>query len=232
MNALELINSRKKKKYRKRILLLVFVVVIALAHVLFQQKHYDPSIILNFLHQHPIAAPLYFVLFYAVAVFFMIPTLPLNIIAGVCFGAVYGGVWSVLGSVGGAVLAFYFARSIWGQILVRRYSQKWLNWLEQELEQEAWKVVAFVRLFPGIPSGPINFIFGLTNIRFGTYAWASFAFLFPPSLVFSFIGNSAGLAFLSGGEMRSLMKLIVVTFAGLSLLTILLPRMIKMILRN
>ncbi|GEM_PF-1875042 len=215
--------SIKKKKYKKLLVIFLFLIILFLAQFLFHQKQSVLHFIMDFLALHPILAPLYFILGYAVAAVLMIPTLPLNLMAGIFFGAWLGGIWSVLGSVLGATIAFLFARSVWGGLLVRKYSYRWMNWLERELEQTPWKVVAFVRLFPGIPSGPINFIFGLTNVPFATYVWASLLFLFPAALVFSAIGHAVGMVIFEGGQLNEVLKLTGMTFAGLGVLTWVIP---------
>jgi uncharacterized membrane protein YdjX (TVP38/TMEM64 family) len=60
--------------------------------------------------------------------------------------------------------------------------------------------VAFLRLNPVVPKGPINYFLGLTSVRLLPYAAATLAFLTPPSLLVAWIGKEAGSIPLAGSS--------------------------------
>jgi uncharacterized membrane protein YdjX (TVP38/TMEM64 family) len=141
---------------------------------------------------YPVSAPLIFVVFYAATVLFMIPSLPLNLGAGFLWGPFLGSVYSVVGSTLGAVLVFSFARTSIGQPLTRRFENRLLRWLVDELATNGWRVVAFVRINPVFPSGPTNYLFGLTGLRFWTYLWSTAVFMYPLCVGFAYLGQVVG----------------------------------------
>jgi uncharacterized membrane protein YdjX (TVP38/TMEM64 family) len=111
---------------------------------------------------------------------------------------VLGSALAFSGSFLGAVLAFVVSRASFGQPLGKRVDLRLLSWLQTQFDRHGWKVVAFVRLNPIFP-GPVNFLFGLTSIRFSTYVAATGLFLLPPTIVFATVGHSLGtLAFRRG----------------------------------
>jgi uncharacterized membrane protein YdjX (TVP38/TMEM64 family) len=61
---------------------------------------------------------------------------------------------------------------------------------------------------PIFPTGPLNYLLGLTDMRLGTYSIVTFVFLLPPALAVSFIGYTAGsLAFDNAAEPIKMMFL-------------------------
>lgn len=147
--------------------------------------------------QHPVRSPALFVPAYAVAGIFLLPTLPLNLVAGALWGPVFGSILALAGSVSAAMLAFLLARGTLGQPLARRFDAKFIGWIQEEFRRSGWKVVAFVRLNPIFP-GPVNFLFGFTSIPLRTYCWSTTVFLIPPTVAFAAVGDSLGRLMLQG----------------------------------
>ena len=74
-----------------------------------------------------------------------------------------------------------------------------------------------MRLNPVFPTGPLNYILGLTGIDAFTYVWATFVFLLPPSIAVAFIAHSVG-RFVVEGEVADSMKLMLAISAGVTVL--------------
>jgi uncharacterized membrane protein YdjX (TVP38/TMEM64 family) len=121
-----------------------------------------------------------------------IPTLPLNLAAGWLWGPLLGGVLSAVGAASGATLAFVAARTIFGRPLRRRFGNKFLGWAQDEFDRKGWRFIAFVRLNPVFPTGPLNYLFGLTSIRARTYIWSTAISLLPVSVIVAWIGSEIG----------------------------------------
>ena len=173
------------------------------------EQWFHPDYWLGVVQMHPYLAPVLFVPVYALGVTFLIPTLPLNLIAGALWGPVIGTLVSLAGAFSGAVIGFLLARGAFGQPFARRVDARFLNWLQDEFARHGWKVVAFVRLNPIFP-GPVSFLFGFTPITFATYCWASALFLVPPTIAFSIIGHTIGTVVLRGyvDNLRNLLLLV------------------------
>jgi uncharacterized membrane protein YdjX (TVP38/TMEM64 family) len=151
---------------------------------------------------HPVGCMLLFMAAYVAAVVSGLPTLPLNLAAGALWGPILGGVIAVAGMTGGAVLAFCAARFIFGQPLACRFDNKLTSWVQTEFVNKGWRFLAFVRLNPAFPAGPLNYILGLTSIDLRTYIWATFAFLLPPGILVAMAGYFVG-TFLDRGGLQT-----------------------------
>jgi len=198
---------------------LVYVAVIASAWGIRQAGGLDLEEFFSLVGEYPVFAPVLFVIVYALLVALLIPTLPVNLAAGVLWGGLWGGVLATLGSALGAALAFQLSRSSVGKPFAKKYDNGLLKWIMRQIDENPWKVVAFVRLNPAFPSGPVNFIFGLTSINFATYSYSTLLFLFPPSLGVALIGSEAGNILLQG-EALDLFRILSMTLVGMLILLV------------
>jgi len=214
----------KKSIYR----LPLFFIIVIVTQFYCYQYHYDIKIILHFLDNHTLIAPLFFIFLYAMAVLLMLPTLSLNLLAGIYFGPWVGGGLAAFANTLGALFAFLFARKYLGEVSVARVSRyPFLFSLKEIVEKEGWKAVAFARLFPCLPTGPVNFIFGLTKINFYSYIFSSTLFFLPPSFMFSMLGHFMQAWVLKGDHVWHFIKTIDICFIVLSVLILLLPVFLK-----
>lgn len=199
----------------KRVFALVFMVaVVAAGWYLRQHDILDPSIVFRLLERHPILAPAIFVGLYGVGVLTALPTIPFNLAAGFLWGPLVGGVLSAFGTTLGSIGAFLLARSFFGRPLAERFDNKLIAEIQDEFKAKGWKIVAFMRLNPVFPTGPLNYILGLTSIGTLTYIWVTFAFLLPPGILVAYIGYSLG-SFAVTGDVASALKMILgVSAAG------------------
>jgi uncharacterized membrane protein YdjX (TVP38/TMEM64 family) len=173
----------------------------------------DPIFLQHFVRGHPIAAPLATILIYAACVLSGLPTLPLNLAAGVFWGPVVGGLISTIATTLGATAAFTTVRSVFGRPLARRFDNKVVAHFQRELEEKGWRFLAFIRLNPIFPTGPLNYILGLTGIDSFTYIWATFVFILPPAIAVAFIGHSIGTYAVQGHTAHLIMMVMAVSAA-------------------
>jgi uncharacterized membrane protein YdjX (TVP38/TMEM64 family) len=211
----------------KRLILLgIFGGGLVALHYLRLHGYLTPELVFRFIQEHQVSAPLLFIAFYILSTIFLVPALPLNLGAGILWGPFWGSLLATLGFLGGAIPAFLISRTALGQPLAARFNNRFLLWLQTELDTRGWKVVAFTRLNPIFPSGPLNFVFGLSSISFATYFWATLVFIYPPALVFAIIGYSSGQLLLQGlsGDLWKAAMLVSLAVTALFLLRPLVSR--------
>jgi uncharacterized membrane protein YdjX (TVP38/TMEM64 family) len=179
----------------------ILAILVGVAWQLERRGLLQPDLFLGLVERHPLRSVGLFLAVYAVATIALLPTLPLNLAAGMIWGGLFGGFLAALGASAGAVVAFFIARTIFGQPLERRLDGRLLSWIRREVAQ-GWRMVAFLRLNPIFPTGPLNYVLGLTGLPVSTYAWATLAFLLPPSLCIGFVGDRLRLVALDGDLAR------------------------------
>ena len=144
--------------------------------------------------------PLAFSALYIAAVIAMIPGFAITVAAGALFGAFWGSVYVSISSTIGAALCFLMAR-----YLARGSVSNWLSGnarfsrLDDMSEQHGAAVVAITRLIPLFPFNLLNYGFGLTKVRFGTYVLWSWICMLPGTVIYV-VGTDAFVTTLRDGK--------------------------------
>ena len=108
-------------------------------------------------------------LLYACCNVLLLPGGILSIGGGFFFGLWWGFLIVLVGNVGGAALSFFLSRlagrSWLGKKLLRTSAYEAL---EPAVRREGWKIILLSQLNPLFPTSLLNYLYGLTTIRFRT----------------------------------------------------------------
>ena len=142
----------------------------------------------------PLAIGVYFLVTVVGSVVLALPGVTFAILAGLLFGPALGTALCSIAATAGAVLAFLIGRfflkdSIKPAAMKNRYLKKWLF---DESGKNQLFVLMITRLVPLFPFNLQNFAYGVTDIRFVTYAIGSFVFMIPGTAMYTV--GTAGLA--------------------------------------
>ena len=171
--------------------------------------------------------PAIFMGVYTLATVLFLPGALLTLAGGALFGPVLGTLYSLTGATLGATLSFAIARYV-ASGWVARKAGGWTRQVIDGVEREGWRFVAFVRLVPLLPFNLLNYALGLTRIRLLHYVVASFVFMLPGALAYSYLGD-AGREAVTGGEGMIQKTLLAVALLGAIAF---LPRLIKRVRRS
>lgn len=142
--------------------------------------------------------PLLFMLIYIIGTVFFFPGSVLTLAGGALFGPVLGTFYNLTAATIGAMISFIAARYLAHDWVESKAGGK-LKQLKEGVEGEGWKFVAFVRLVPLFPFNLLNYALGLTRIKFSHYSMATYIFMLPGGLAYTYLGY-AGREAISGGE--------------------------------
>src|SRR5882757_2648976 len=108
-------------------------------------------------------------LLFAACNILLLPGGILSIGGGFFFGLWWGFLIVLIGNVTGAAISFFIGRTIGRRWLERRLEKsRRLHALEPAVEREGWKLILLSQLHPLFPSSLMNYLYGLTKIRFRT----------------------------------------------------------------
>lgn len=158
----------------------------------------EPERLAESLRSYGPLAPLVFIAVRVVAAVLLFPNNVIAIAAGTAFGPVWGTIYNLISATIGAVIAFGIARFVapgWAERAVAGRVK--LAALVQSVEEEGWRFVAFVRLMPLLPYNLLNYALGLTRIKLSHYTAATFVFMIPIDVAYSYLGY-AGYQALTG----------------------------------
>jgi uncharacterized membrane protein YdjX (TVP38/TMEM64 family)/Fe-S oxidoreductase len=192
---------------------LTVILLILLATYLRKSGYISTDSILEFLREHKVAAPLFFILIFSIGPSLFIPSLPLTLGAGFLWGPFWGVIFSITGATAGASVAFLVARYIMGDTIKNRFGYDRWEWLREKVERHGWKAVAFARLLPILPFPALNYMFGVTPIPFLHYLWSTFVFMLPACIAYVAFGSSMGSLILKGNVNGLIIGIIVASVA-------------------
>ena len=204
--------------WRSLLALLLFIFII-IAFVLNREGVFAPENILRILQIHPFVTPVFFVALFVLMSLLLLPTLPLNLLAGFLWGPYWGALFSVTGATTGALCAFLFSRNLANDFCKRQFHNPAWSWLQGEIKRRGWKAVAFVRVSSVFPSGPLNYYFGITPVPLHTFAWSTALFFIPPAFLIASIGHWMGWGAFTGSA-QNLIHAIVMISAIITLMLI------------
>jgi len=218
-----------KRSLNKQFIQLTIVsgLSIAIAFAVVYRDSFDINLIEQWINQAGWWAPVIFILIYTMAAVLFLPGSVFTLAGGVIFGPVLGVVVNVTGATMGATLSFLIARYLASDIVSQRSGGK-LKQLINGVEAEGWRFVAFVRLVPLFPFNLLNYTLGLTKIRFSEYVGATFIFIIPACIAYTYIGY-AGREAVGGGD--GLINNILIALALLAVV-IFIPRFVATIRRG
>ncbi len=203
-------------------LLAAVAIAAAITVVVLYREKLDFAAIQTWIAGLGVVAPIVFMAIYALGAVLFFPGSVLTLAGGALFGPVQGTLYNLAGATIGATLAFLVARYLAQDWVTRKAGGK-LKQLLDGVEAEGWKFVAFTRLVPLFPFNLLNYALGLTRIRLPHYVAATFVFMLPGAIAYTYLGY-AGREAVAGAEgtiQKGLLAL------ALLALVAFLPRLVK-----
>jgi uncharacterized membrane protein YdjX (TVP38/TMEM64 family) len=180
-----------------RVLLLLGLLAGAVLAIIYRDQ-FDGAALEAWIRDAGPVAPLLFMLVYAVAAVLFLPGSVLTLAGGALFGPVLGTFYNLTGATLGATLAFLVARYLASDWVAEKTGGR-VKQLINGVEGEGWRFVAFVRLVPLFPFNLLNYALGLTRLRLLPYVLATYIFMLPGALAYTYLGY-AGREAVAGGE--------------------------------
>mmetsp|Transcript_43471 Transcript_43471/g.105381 ORF Transcript_43471/g.105381 Transcript_43471/m.105381 type:complete len:397 (+) Transcript_43471:275-1465(+) len=193
---------RKCAFYQKLIIALVLVGIIVFVIIDSLTNGYvrdGVNTFLEWIQANPGPGVVVFAIVYFVATVLFIPGSILTLGSGFVFSASFGlGIGVLLGSLAvfvgasaGAIVSFLLGRYLLRDS-VSTLSMKYsiFQALDNALETKGLRIMVLLRLSPIIPFNAINYIAGVSALKFMSYFWSLFAII-PGTVLYVFLGASA-----------------------------------------
>jgi uncharacterized membrane protein YdjX (TVP38/TMEM64 family) len=133
-------------------------------------------------------------LLYATCNLFLLPGGVVAMGSGLFFGLWWGFLLNLLGNVGAAAIAFGISRKLGRQWVEKRFfrDRKWAA-LDALIARDGWKIIFLSQVHPLFPSSLLNYLYGITRIRFGTcMLWIALGQA-PGLFLYAYLGTLAQL---------------------------------------
>lgn len=137
-------------------------------------------------------APLIYIAIYIIAVIFAVPGFALTIVAGPIFGLWWGTLYVVIASNIGTQITFFISRFAGRDFIARIIKhESFLDKISKKFEKNDFLVMLYIRLIPLFPFNVINYLCGLTPVRYKSYTIATFVGMLPGTFVYVYLSTSA-----------------------------------------
>jgi uncharacterized membrane protein YdjX (TVP38/TMEM64 family) len=129
-------------------------------------------------------------LLFALCNILLLPGGVLAVGGGFFFGLWWGFFIVFTGNIAATAVSFALSRWIATRWFRRRFSQDTaLRALEPAVKREGWKIILLSQLHPLFPTSLLNYLYGLTRVRFTTYMlWASVGRM-PGLFLYAYVGT-------------------------------------------
>lgn len=133
---------------------------------------------------------IWYPILYACCNVLLLPGGFLSIGGGFFFGLWWGFLIVLVGNVTGAAISFFISRWIGQNWLQRKLRQNaTLEALQPAVEREGWKIILLSQLHPLFPTSLLNYLYGLTTIRFRTcMTWVAIGQA-PGLFLYAYVGT-------------------------------------------
>jgi len=210
----------KRQMVSRIVLFTALAVAIALAYL--NWHGFDATALEGRVASAGAFGPLLYMTIYAAATVLFLPGSVITLAGGALFGPIWGTLYSLSGATVGATVAFLLARYL-ASSWINRKASGWKKQLIDGVEKEGWRFVAFVRLMPLFPFNLLNYALGLTRIGLLPYIIASWVFMLPGAIAYTYLGYVGREAVAGGGGLIRKALLAVALLAAVAFL----PRLVK-----
>ena len=153
------------------------------------QDYVSQKSILDLLKSMGSLAPLGFMSVMALTVVSPLPSLPLDIAAGIFFGPYLGTFYSATGALAGSVISYSIARLL-GRSLIERFLRGHINFCSSCSDRMLTGVVFLARLIPVVSFDMVSYGSGLTKMSLWRFSLATFLGMLPLTFVYNYFGSA------------------------------------------
>ncbi len=176
-------------RFLKKVLLIGLIAVVAYFGWKYRAS-ISPEAIRGWISRFGLAAPFIYVALYALNTVTLLPPIAiLSFTAGLAFGKVVGFAALMAGAMTGSTVTFFISRKLGRSFVEKRLQGKFKS-LDEKMEKKGFATVLFFRAVPIVPYEVLNYVPGLSRIRFRDYFLGTFLGLIPGVGISVFLGDS------------------------------------------
>lgn len=179
------------KKYYKLIILIFIIITIVASPI---KNYLNIDEITKFIKgvQENHFAPLIYISIYIVGVVLAVPGTALTIIAAPIFGFWMGLFLVVIGSNLGCQITFFISRLL-GKDFVEKFikSESFVDKTSKKVEENGFLFMIYLRLIPIFPFNGVNYLSGITKVKYRDYTLASFLGMLPGTALYVYLSYTA-----------------------------------------
>jgi uncharacterized membrane protein YdjX (TVP38/TMEM64 family) len=183
---------------RKRVLGLVLIIGFVVTMIVLSSIHNSPirkllMKMFEFLEKKvPVGwGAMFFAEIYAFSCVLFLPGTIFDLAAGFLFGIYWGTASAVLGTWIGSIISFVYGRTLFRTWAINKISSNpQFHALDVAIGENSFKLIFLTRLSPVLPNPLLNYLYGVTKVRFYIYAVASLLGFIPMTTCYVYFGSA------------------------------------------
>lgn len=121
-----------------------------------------------------------------------VPRQAISFLAGYAFDVAFGTLFGVTATVGGCLIAFFYARWFGRSLVAARFSER-IQRIDGFIRDNTLSMTVLIRLLPAGSNLATNLAAGVTNVRAAPFVLGSAIGYLPQTLVFALVGSGISL---------------------------------------
>ncbi len=150
----------------------------------------NPATFGEWIAQYPEYGLLFAIAFALFVSFTPLPMETIAIMNGLWFGPLVGAIYTWIGALIAATLAFFIAKLIGYPLVKRLLPKRAFGHMEDLVRRRGPPALIAIRMIPAIPFTVINYGAGVTPLKWQTFVWTSALGFVPPTILFVYLGNT------------------------------------------
>lgn len=198
-----------KPKLKNSFKIILIIAIIMIAYFLNSRGIFENATVENvksYVLSYGKLAPLVYTIMFTLSALTLFPDSVLAISGGMIFGFFYGTLYTIIGAIFAATLAFFVSRFV-GQSILEKFLKHNKIKVINAVEKRGFISVLVLRLIPLVPFDVISYGAGLTKIPYVDYIGATALGIIPGVMVYINIGNQVG-----NSNLVQLLKAVLVLF--------------------
>ncbi|WAM34073.1 TVP38/TMEM64 family protein [Caldicellulosiruptor morganii] len=182
-------------KIKDRVKLWIFILMIALSifALIYAEKEHTltPRYIKQYISHFGIWSPVMFLILYSVKSFIIfIPAGIFMLAAGLSFGTFFGALILIVGTLLSSTIGFVFARYFGKDYVQKKLQNTKFSNLGSRIAQKGFLIILLLRLVPILPYDAINYICGLSRIKYRDFILATLIGTIPACFLYAYLGEN------------------------------------------
>lgn len=149
-------------------------------------KHITPTELAAFIRSYGYYAPLIYIILFTFVPLTLFPDAVLAIAAGLIFGPILGGIYTMIGALSGGTLAYFIARFAGDRLLTSPHLGS--QGLLKKIREKGFAIILLLRLIPLIPFDVISYSSGVARVAYKSFISATLLGIIPGVLLLVNIG--------------------------------------------
>jgi uncharacterized membrane protein YdjX (TVP38/TMEM64 family) len=184
--------------YSRLALAALCLLLIFMAWIIWGREWDYIALLANWLNDHPLGAPLVFIVAHVVTAAAFLPCSPFTLLAGLLWPLPYSLLISTTAALLASSTTFLLGRYLYPRELRSRHLKSGVGQrLMAIADEHKWKLVALAHINPALPSSTLGYLFGMSKISLRLYVLTAFLGMLPLQIALVGMGNAVRDALLS-----------------------------------